>query len=214
MKKKSLVIFASALSIIFLFAISAYGEEPEKPLSLLFRFGCFAPDEDAWQDIYGDNRNFIGGIDANWQPHRTVSVGLGLSYMEDDGEASSETVAKTDSYFQFFPVELNVIYHFYYLENQWMVPYVGGGLNYSLMREMIGDREETEWQRGYQILGGIKFPLDFLNRKAAGNLDLSYGVRRTFLTVEARQYNLDNFGSGSMDFSGLAYYTGLFFEFR
>ena len=216
MLRKRLIILSIIIFAILLWSGTSDAQmyNPNRlPFSVMLRGGCLLPDDEIWHDIYEDKREFIFGFDAAWMPHRTVSIGLGASYMQDEGEVVSAAGTKSDTNFQFFPFELNLLYHLNYMEYQWVVPYLGGGVNYSLLRESIGDNDDTEWQRGYQLIGGIRVPIDWLDKKAAGNLSLSFGVRQVYFAFEARSYALDDFGKSDLDFSGLAYYSGFFFEF-
>ncbi|MBF0510528.1 MAG: hypothetical protein HQK57_16610, partial [Deltaproteobacteria bacterium] len=60
---------------------------------------------------------------------------------------------------------------------------------------------------------GMRVNLNTLDPVRAMEFKREYGVQRTFLSIETRYVNLDNFGAWNSDLGALVYSLGLLFEY-
>jgi hypothetical protein len=215
MMKKALLIF----SLLFV-PFTVYGADPDigRPhWSLELKGGLFYPAVSNWKQYYGDDKTGQYGAAFSYKIFRMLEVGVESSYLYDKGRGYAPghgTTAGSVTY-QLIPVNVFVLVRGIVNENQWVVPYVGGGYTYLYYREKIEYQGTVKGHAdGYHGRAGLQFLLDGLDRSAANNFFRDGGVFHTYLFIEA-QYTraMVNTPSGSDNLGGASYMAGLLFEF-
>lgn len=188
------------------------------------RFGPYSPDVDdvfsgtgPYERTFGDGSQFYFGMELDWLPLRIpyvglIGPGLGWGYTStsakafiagtDIGERSQEETSLT-----IMPMHLSAVARFDELMRRTGVPIVpygklglGLGLWYSksgaggAVHEGVAG-EGLSWGMHF-ALGGM-LALNWLDRRAAAQLDETTGVNHTYLFGEWMLANLDGFGSDS-----------------
>lgn len=146
---------------------------------------------------------------------RQVEVGMSVGSAKSRGQAYAplHNIASGDVTFELFPVHLFVVARGVLNEAQWLVPYAGGGLTRMYYREKIQGQETVRGSAdGYHARAGVQLCLDGVDPSGANSMYLDYGVFHTYLFIEA-EYTKAKVSSTSVDLGGIAYLTGLLFEF-
>ena len=209
------------LIVLLLLPLSAFAAPPpvDQPhWSLGLKGGWFLPDIDRWEDYYGSDRTWQYAGSLAYKLRQQVELGVEGGFSKDRGQgtgAISGTVAGKVDY-ELFPLHVFILFRAAFSENQWFVPYAGGGWT------RIYYREKTEAQGtargfadGYHGRAGMQILLDEADSTAARNLLTDYGIDHTYFFIEA-QYSraMTNDLSGtSVNLGGTSYLTGLLFEF-
>lgn len=207
----------SLLTLLFLFALPALSSGSEKSGPFFsISYGQIEPTSDNWKDIYGDKRISNYRASIGYRLHPTLGVEIGGSYLTKDGKGKTVTGIDTgvETIFQSAPIDLTLLYRLNYFKEQFIVPYIGGGVSYNLYRESVKDGKELKggmW--GNHVTGGIQLLLDRLDKKSARDLEEDYGINNTYLSIGATQSVINDFGKEEVDLGGWNYSAGLLFEF-
>jgi hypothetical protein len=217
---KKLLLF---LVLIFL-PIAAPAAEPleERPhWSFEAKGGNFAPALADWKQFYGKRSMPEYEFALSYKLLRQVEVGVEGGFAEARGQAyaqlhsqqaGSPVLAGRVTY-DLYPVNVFVLLRGLVSENQWLVPYVGGGFTRMYYQEKVEGQGTTRGSAdGYHYRGGLQFLLDGLDRDAANSMYLDSGVYHTYFFVEAEKTNA-KVKSVSVNLGGTAYLMGLLFEY-
>lgn len=213
------VCFVLGLILIFTFPLLGYAHSPSprRNVSVETRWGYYVFDSSKFEEsIFGRKYGITGAAKVNLDLFREyLQVGLGIGYMREH---------EPKYYLYNIPIEASVNFRLKSSPQQFVVPYIGGGLDYSYFKQkgrFIPDPNNPEPgaihvnRTGYHVNAGFQFLLNILDPEVAGSFDKKFGVNATYLTLEARYTDLKNFGSlgTKEDHSGWFYYMGLLFEF-
>jgi hypothetical protein len=182
--------------------------------------GLFYPEIDNWQTYYGDQKTGHYAGTLAYKIFRQLEVGVEGGYIRDSGQgkaplhsAAGVTVLAGNVTYELFPLQAFVLFRAVFSENQWLVPYVGGGWTRMYYREKIEFQDTIKGSfDGYHGRAGVQFLLDGLDRDAANSFYLEYGVSHTYLFVEAQKSRVmvDN---SDLDLGGTSFLAGFLFEF-
>jgi hypothetical protein len=197
---------------------AAYGAEsvPDRPhWSLELKGGTFAPVLDNWSHYYGKRSmpEYEGTL--AYKVLRQVEVGVSAGTARDKGQgyAPGHGTVSGEVTYELYPVNVFVLVRGIINERQWLVPYIGGGYTRMYYRETIQDQGTVRGSAdGYHVRGGLQLLLDGIDRGAANNLYMDFGVYHTYFFVEAERTKAKDKASSS-DLGGTAYLMGLLFEF-
>jgi hypothetical protein len=197
---------------------AAYGAEPlpDRPhWSLELKGGTFAPVLDNWAFYYGKRSmpEYKGTL--AYKVLRQVEVGVSAGTAKDKGQglAPGHGTLNGEVDYELYPVNVFVLVRGIVNENQWLVPYIGGGWTRMYYREKIQDQSTVRGSAdGYHVRGGLQLLLDGIDRSAANSLYLDFGVYHTYFFVEAERTKAKDKPT-SIDLGGTAYLMGLLFEF-
>jgi len=180
--------------------------------------GWFYPDIDNWEVNYGrDNTWHYAGAVA-FKLLRQIEAGVEGGYIKDHGQGTgtiSGTATGSVDY-TLFPLQAFVLLRGEFIENQWVVPYAGGGWTRMYYRERIEAQGTVRGHAdGYHGRAGLQFLLDELDPTAARNLFTDYGIYHTYLFFET-QYSramINDLAGTSINLGGTSYLMGFLFEF-
>ena len=185
--------------------------------SLELKGGLFYPAIGNWKQFYGDDSIPQYGLAFSYKILRMLEFGIEGDYIRDNGQGFAPThgtVAGNVTY-QLYPVNVFVLIRGVINENQWFVPYVGGGYTYMYYREQIQYQSTISGHTdGIHGRAGLQFLLDGLDQSAANSFYRDIGVYHTYLFGEVQYCRaLVNTSSGSVNLGGWSYIGGLLFEF-
>lgn len=218
-------IFLILLCILLPAAASAESIDADRPhWSLEVKGGIFTPEIDDWAAFYGERSTGQFEASLAYKVLRQVEVGVAAGRIRDGGQgyapmhsqATGSAIYAGHVNYQLFPVNAYVVLRGIFSENQWVVPYVGGGWTRMYYKEEI-DLQPTV--RGYtdgsHVRGGFQFLLDALDAHAAANMLMDYGVFHTYFFVEAQRTRamIETVSGESIDLGGTSWLGGLLFEF-
>jgi hypothetical protein len=183
--------------------------------------GYFYPDIDNWKTFYGNDKTWHYAGSLAYKVLRQVELGIEGGYIKDRGLASAplnsilfgRPVLTGRVNYELAPLNVFVLFRGVFNENQWLVPYAGGGWT------RIYYREQTEAQGtargsadGYHGRAGLQLLLDEIDPRAAHNLYTDYGIHHTYLFGEIQVTDV-KVGTPSINIGGKSYLMGLLFEF-
>jgi hypothetical protein len=183
--------------------------------SVEIKGGLFAPALADWAKYYGDRSmpSFAGSV--AYKPTRQVDIGISIGFAEDKGHAfqAGHNAAAGEVTYRVAPVNVFVLLRGVWSEDQWVVPYAGGGYTSMYYQEKIESQGTVNGSvDGYHARGGLQFLLDGLDGSAAHGMYQDYGVQHTYLFGEVEYIHAVE-RSGSVNLGGTAYYMGFLFEF-
>jgi opacity protein-like surface antigen len=211
--KKILLLIA-----LIAFPASAHAADPLFDLprwSFELKGGVFAPDLPNFEQFYGRTDMPGFGAALAYKPFRLIEVGLESGLMKEKGFAFAplHNEAAGEVTYQLVPVNVFVLLRGVLDEDQWLVPYVGGGYTrmlYSVKTEGQGTVKGVA--NGYHARAGLQLLLDVMDPEAANNLYMDYSVNNTYLFVEAEFISAKE-KTTSIDLGGMAVMAGLLFEY-
>ena len=207
--------------LILMLPAAAYAEAPatERPhWSLEVKGGTFVPDIADWSTFYGKRSTgqFEGSL--AYKILRQVDAGVAVGHIRDGGQGWAPLHATLGGHinYQLFPVNAFVVVRGVFTENQWLVPYVGGGWTRMYYKEELSQQPTVKgFADGYHARAGLQLLLDVLDERAATNMLRDYGVYHTYFFIEAQRTKaVINAVSGeSINLGGTSWLGGLLFEF-
>jgi hypothetical protein len=186
--------------------------------------GYFYPELENWEAYYGDDKTWHAAGTVAYKFFRWAEIGVEGGMIRDRGTASAPfnsayfgtPVTAGEVTYQLFPVSAFVVLRGVFSEQQWLVPYIGGGYTRMHYRVKVEDQGSVRGSAdGYNGRAGIQLLLDNLDQKAANNLYMDYGILHTYLFFEAQQTTarVTDVNGIEVDLGGLSYLWGLLFEF-
>jgi hypothetical protein len=184
--------------------------------------GKFAPKLPNWAQFYGKRDMPEYGLSLAYKLIRQIEFGVEGEFARAKGQgiaqihtsnAGGVPVYAGEVQYEIFPVNVFILFRGLVNENQWLVPYAGGGFTKIFYREAVEGQGTVKGSAdGYHARGGLQFLLDGIDRSAANNMYIDYGVDHTYFFVEA-EYTSAKVKSVSVDLGGTAFQAGLLFEF-
>ena len=207
------------LILLLLFAvvpILAHAEEPAPSLpswSFEIKGGYFQPALPNWEQYYGKRYMPEYSMSLAYKIIRQLDVGIEGGYLTSQGSAYAPlhgTMAGSVTY-DLYPANVFLLVRGVVNEQQWIVPYVGGGYTKMFYRESIENQSSVKGSaNGYHARGGLQFLLDALDPESANDMYQDNGVFHTYLFVEAEYIHAV---AASANLGGTGYSAGLLFEF-
>ncbi len=144
---------------------------------------------------------------------RQVEIGVEGGYLSSHGQALApiHNIASGSVTYDLYPANVFVLFRGVVNEQQWIVPYVGGGYTKMFYRESVEDQASVKGSaNGYHARGGLQFLMDALDPQSANDLYMDSGIFHTYLFVEAEYIHAV---AASTNLGGTSYLAGLLFEF-
>lgn len=196
---------------------------PNRPhWSLELKGGAFLPETANWSRFYGSSYMGEYGGALSYKVHRQIELGLEGSYTRATGKGSvhgdapeNRAQASQVTHEQ-APLSLFVLARGVFRENQWLVPYAGGGWTRMFYRQVVKGQTSTRGSvNGYHARAGVQLLLDGLERGSADDLYADFGVHHTYLMLEGRYTRAMavSIPEGSVNLGGVSCLGGFLFEF-
>jgi hypothetical protein len=199
--------------------ILAAEARPDRPhWSLELKGGALFPSATDWSKFYGSSYLGEYGAAVSYKFLRQFEVGVEGSYStaSGKGEQVAHGQAAGEVTFERAPLNVFVLARGVFNENQWLVPYAGGGYTRMFYRVDVKDQGTTKGSvNGFHGRGGVQLLLDGLDASAAQNLYRDVGIHHTYLFAEARYTRAmaDTVSASSVNIGGTSYLGGFLFEF-
>jgi hypothetical protein len=198
------------------FAANAADQSQDRPhWSLELKGGNFTPSLSDWKEFYGRSNMPEFGFSLAYKLRRQIDVGVEAGWMSARGHAYAPIhgFASGSVTYDLYPVNGFILLRGLINENQWVVPYVGGGFTQMYYQQKVeGQGTVRGSATGYHYRGGLQFLLDALDPDAAKDMYFDNGVYHTYLFIEAERTSAI-VKSASVNLGGTAYLMGLLFEF-
>lgn len=210
--------FAFFILVLMHLPSSAKAEDPllkQPHWSLEVKGGKFAPVLENWSQFYGKRSMPEYSATLAYKVLRQVEIGVGAGSIRGKGHsyAPLHNLYVGNVTYTLYPANAFVLLRGIVKEDQWVVPYVGGGWTRMFYRETIdGQKAARGHADGYHVRGGLQLSLDFIDRNSQNMMYLNYGVYHTYLFFET-EYTHAIVKAVSTNLGGTAYLGGLLFEF-
>lgn len=177
--------------------------------------GIFLPQDDTLSDFFEGCCNIVGLMEFGPLFQSRYEVDLGVGFSVRSGNAVGATSGReSGEEFTLITVPLGTgfTYRADFRENQILVPYIGAGFDYVYVRESFEGTVTQYWKYGYHGHVGLQILAEWFD-EAEGGLEMDMGVNDTYIILEARYAQIDDFGAGGLDLSGFTFLAGFLFEF-
>ncbi len=208
-------IFVALLLILPSAAMAADPLLDEPRWSLEVKGGLFYPELPNWETYYGEDRTSHYAGSLAYKLFRQIELGIEAGYIKDrgTGHAPLHGITSGRVTYELAPVSAFVLLRGVFNEQQWLIPYIGGGATRLYYRAKIEFQEIIRGAaNGYYGRAGIQLLLDGVDPSAANSFYLDYGVFHTYFFVEAQRINAAT-KTSSIELGGTSYLAGLLFEF-
>ncbi len=219
---KKIAFFAAVLMLPTV-ALAADLEPEQTHWSVEVKGGLFYPDFEDWSTFYGSNRTWQAAGAVGYKLFRQLEVGVEGGMMRDNGRAVAPTTGVMTGTVEYslWPLNVYVLGRAVFSENQWIVPYAGGGWTRMFYREKIEGQGTSKGSAdGYHVRAGIQLLLDNLDPSASNNLFMDFGIRHTYLIFEveytrvmAETQATASASGREVNIGGTSYLGGFLFEF-
>lgn len=188
----------------------------EKPAwSFEFKGGRYHSTLDDYSKHFERNRSDELAFALARKAFRIFEVGVEVGRVHDKGVGDlikNQTTGGT-VIFDRYPVHAYVALRGVFYENQWVVPYIGGGATREYYEQkVVGQSSAKGHASGSHTRAGVQFLLDRLSGSDAANLQSGFGIENTYLFLEQQSIKAE-VKSANVDLGGKVYLLGLLFEF-
>lgn len=214
--KKLVLLILILLAPTVVRAESAPDERPH--WSLEFKGGENIPAISGWSKYYDKRSNSEYGGALAYKITRWMEAGVEGAIIKGNGAGTAQlhNSVSGNVTFESYPLSVFVLARGVFSEDQWIVPYVGGGWTRLFYREKVQYQGISRgFADGYHARAGLQLLLDNIDPSAANDFYLEYGVTHTYFFIEAERIkaNAQTVSSGSVDLGGTSFLGGLLFEF-
>lgn len=218
---KKIILLLLLMSIIPVVSFGADSVLDKTNWSLEVKGGNFAPALDNWAQYYSKRSMPEYGGSLAYKLFRQLELGVEGGYIKGEGHAFAplhSQQAGTAVYagsvtYELLPLNVFILARGIINENQWVVPYIGGGFTRMYYREKVEGQDMTKGSAdGTHVRGGLQFLLDGIDRDAANSMYMDYGVFHTYFFIEAEKTSA-TVKAVSVQLGGTAYTAGMLFEF-
>jgi len=192
-------------------------DEGSPSWSAEFKLGQFHPDLDGWDTYYEDNMMQYSVAFA-YKVLRQLEIGLEASYMSEDGRGllplNNQVGGEVD--YTLAPVSAYITLRGVFSDNQFIVPYVSGGITRMSYKQNVTGGAQTKGNAdGILYKAGVQLLLDRFDLGAAHALQHDFGIDNTYLFFEFAKTTakIDDTGGNEVDLGGNSYFLGLLLEF-
>lgn len=210
-------------ALLILIPGALWAAEPAAPRphwSLELKGGAFFPDAADWSRFYGTGYLGEYGAALSYKVLRQVEIGIEGSYARGTGKGQQpahpdQGLSGEVSYEQ-LPLSLFLLGRAVLDEEQWLVPYAGGGYTRLFYRQRVKGQEKNEGSvQGYHARAGLQLLLDRLEPATARNAYLDFGVHNSYFFLEGKytRAEADTIPSGSVNLGGTSVSGGFLVEF-
>ena len=183
--------------------------------SFEFKGGRYHPSIDGYADYFGRNRTDEISISLARKVFRIFEAGVEVGRVHDKGVGGlplNNSRGGTVTY-DLYPVHAYIALRGVFYENQWVVPYIGGGPTREYYKQSVAGQASAKGHAtGTHTRAGVQFLLDRLSGRDAANLQSGFGIENTYLFIEQQTIKAE-VKSVKVDLGGKVYLLGLLFEF-
>jgi hypothetical protein len=214
-----------ALLLVLVPALAAAaGPELRPHWSLEVKGGVFFPDTADWSRYYGAGYFGEYGAALSYKILRQLEVGIGGGYgrskgtgqLPGHGAATTGQAQSGEVTFQHAPLDVFLLGRLVMKEDQWLVPYAGGGYTRMFFREEVKGQGITDGSvNGFHARAGVQFLLDRIDPDAASSVSREFGLDHSYFFIEGKYTRAlaDTVAAGSVNVGGSSCLGGFLFEF-
>ena len=181
--------------------------------SFELKAGRFEPVIEDWATYYGKDYTSTAGLSLSYKIWRQFEVGIGIDGIRDSGQGylPINDILGGEVKYKLYPTHVYVLYRGVFSENQWIVPYIGGGFTRVAYEQDVVNQPSVEGDTdGAHLRGGVQFLLDFVDPGNSVAISEDAGVFNTYFTIEYQNFEAEIDG---IDLGGDSVTVGFLFEF-
>jgi len=170
----------------------------------------------ALDEIFDQDYFQMVALSFGMYPLRNLGINFNAGFAQPTGHAVgtiSGATSDAEITLTVVPLQLEAVYRFDFVDEQFFIPVIGGGGDYWYYDEKTEFGSDSEHVRGnksgYHALAGAGILLDKLDPSSRGLKE--WGIENVFLEIEARMAWINS--DDGIDFTGTGYSAGLLFEF-
>lgn len=208
-----LLILFLALCFLFPVTVSA-AERSSQSWSAELKSGFWMPTSSTTEKFFDKCCNIVTEISGGYLYKARYGVEIGVGVMSQDGNARGTTTGgvSQDTFNLFLiPMETTAVWRMDYVNDQIVVPYIKGGVDYVFFRENTEGHVTQGLKTGLHAIGGLQFLLEAFDSDES--LAIDYSINDFYFIIEARYNYVNSFGKAGLNLSGLIYSAGFLFEF-
>ncbi|MDO8643629.1 MAG: hypothetical protein Q7S00_01500, partial [bacterium] len=189
-------------------------EETPQNFSLEFKGGIWVPQGSTVKSFIGKCCHPTGGIEFGylWHSMLGVEAGVGLSIVDGFAQSAAGAVSQDKFTLLLLPMKNSLTFRGDFFEDQILVPYVKGGMDYVYYKESLQGTGNWGIKTGFHGTAGLQFLMEWID-PLTHYLETEVGVNDVYFTLEGQYAKIDSFGKAGLDLSGWTLTGGLLFEF-
>ena len=180
--------------------------------SLEIKGGTMVPALENWAYYYGKRTMPEYAVSLAYKVLPQFEIGAEIGRIKAKEKVLHATLAGDKTY-KLDPVNVFIMTRGVFNDDQWLVPYLGGGLTRIYYRQASQSQGTVRGHAdGYHARAGLQLLLDVMDPAAAGRMYQSYSIYHTYVFIEAK-YTKAIDRPTSINLGGTSYLGGLLFEF-
>lgn len=202
-------------SLILIFLVVSAQAAPLSAWSVSLKLGEYQPAADGFSAQYPPQA-FRGDFELGYKLSRQIEAGVSVGYFSDNAPVYSVSgrISALTQQLTLIPTQVYLTYQLLSNEDQFLVPYIGGGYTHMTYRHSVeGGDTASGGTDGYHLRGGLKILLNRFEPDSAGKLYEDWGVIRTYFLLEGQYAQVVGFDGTMPNLGGWSYLGGLRFEF-
>lgn len=210
------MIFRALIILSFLFPFSLLAASEKTRWSLEMNMSLFQPKDDNWETYYGSKRMPTFGGAIAYRIFQFIDIGASIDYGQDRGTGTLpiSDIQTGSVVYHIIPIDIFAVARLKFTENQWIVPYAGGGYTRFVYYQSIAGQDSVRGSvNGVHAKAGLQFLLDGLDASAAKRMFSNYGATNSYLYVEVKRTHAKT-NTPSFQIGGYSVKSGLFIEFN
>ncbi|HXN07499.1 MAG TPA: hypothetical protein VN944_10610, partial [Nitrospiria bacterium] len=140
--------------------------------SVSLKLGEYQPAADGFSAQYPPQA-FRGDIELGYKISRQVEAGVSVGYFSDNAPVYSVSgrISALNQELTLIPTQIYLTYQIFSDDNQFLVPYIGGGYTHITYRHSVeGEDAASGGIAGYHLRGGLKILLNRFEPDSARKL--------------------------------------------
>lgn len=214
-RKKTSARFFLILLFFFLPTLSHAQERTPQNWTIEGKGSLWIPTDSGMKTFFNPCCNFGGEVEFGilFRNHYNITLSSGFGYKSGDAVGATSGLPSGDSFTLLtFPVRLDFIYRFDFKTEQLFLPYLRGGMDAVIFREVSGNSSTNGAKYGLHAGAGFGFLLDHVENLTS-EMENDMGINDIYLVLEGRYAFINSFKSTGLDLSGFYPYLGVLFEF-
>ena len=184
--------------------------------------GLTTPTDDEWDTYYGSARMPEVNLAFARRFFYVLDLGLSASYSRDRGTGyfPSDNTKDGSVIYESLPIDIFLVFRARFSDNQWVVPYIGGGYTRFFYRANVDDDVDGNSKvqgstDGTHIRAGIQILLDPFDVDSSRMIYSNFGVINSYLYLEGRKtdVSIESKNSENVELGGISYKVGVMLEY-
>ena len=177
--------------------------------------GLWLPDGQNFKDFFGNCCTFWNRVQGGVLLQRRYGLegSVGFVYQSGSAQGLVNGLPSSDSFKLYFvPTEISAVFRADYFDWRGLIPFAKVGGDGVYYRESTDGNVVSGFKYGFHGSGGLQLNLLMVSDSLYESRE-EYGIQDAFFKLEAAYHKINNFGSSSLNLSGVIYSAGFLFYF-